>query len=150
VDDHSRLAYSEILDDERKGTAAGFWSRARTFFANTEITVTAVMTDNGACYRSQAFRDALGDQVKHSRTRPYRPRTNGKVERLNRTLAAEWAYAAVYDSDDSDDSAYQDWLHRCNHHRPHTGIGGQVPSARVHNLTGNYGTVRKTVCEGPA
>ncbi|WP_426623129.1 IS481 family transposase [Leifsonia sp. McL0607] len=138
IDDHSRLAYSEILNDERKETAAGFWLRANAFFTAAGITVTAVMTDNGACYRSKLFADALGTRVKHRRTRPYRPQTNGKVERFNRTLATEWAYAHAYLSDEARAATYDTWLHHYNHHRPHTGIGGLVPSARVHNLTGNY------------
>jgi transposase InsO family protein len=137
IDDHSRVAYSEILDDERKETAAAFWTRANAFFATLGVTVTAVMTDNGSCYRSYAFANALGD-IKHKRTKPYRPQTNGKVERFNRTLATEWAYAAAYDSEQAREATYQDWIHHYNHHRPHTGIGGQVPSARVHNLTGKY------------
>src|SRR5690606_5289533 len=128
VDDHSRLAYSEILGNERKETAAAFWERARAFFAEAGITVTAVMTDNGACYRSHAFAAALGKQVKHRRTRAYRPQTNGKVERFNRTLASEWAYAKLYVSDEARAATYQAWIHHYNHHRPHTGIGGQVPS----------------------
>ncbi len=136
VDDHSRLAYSEILSDERKETAAEFWARARDFFTEQGITVTAVMTDNGSCYRSRAFAAALGAQVKHRRTRPYRPQTNGKVERFNRTLASEWAYAATYASEAERVAAYPAWLHHYNHHRPHTGIGGQTPSDRVHNLSG--------------
>ncbi|RZS52893.1 transposase, partial [Microcella putealis] len=134
VDDHSRLAYSEELPDERKETAAGFWRRAEAFFAEHGITVTAVMTDNGACYRSRDFAAALGP-IQHRWTRPYRPQTNGKVERFNRTLAAEWAYAATYSSDEARSATYADWLHHYNHHRPHTGIGGLTPSARVHNLT---------------
>ncbi|HET8958279.1 MAG TPA: IS481 family transposase [Microcella sp.] len=134
VDDHSRLAYSEQLPDERKETAAGFWRRAEAFFADHGITVTAVMTDNGACYRSRDFAAALGS-IQHRWTRPYRPQTNGKVERFNRTLAAEWAYAATYSSDEARSATYADWLHHYNHHRPHTGIGGLTPSARVHNLT---------------
>ena len=134
VDDHSRLAYSEELPDERKETAAGFWRRAEAFFADHGITVTAVMTDNGACYRSRDFAAALGP-IQHRWTRPYRPQTNGKVERFNRTLAAEWAYAATYSSDEARSATYADWLHHYNHHRPHTGIGGLTPSARVHNLT---------------
>jgi transposase InsO family protein len=138
VDDYSRLAYSERLGDERKETAAAFWIRARAFFAEHGITVTAVMTDNGACYRSHAFAAALGEEVKHRRTRPFRPQTNGKVERFNRTLAAEWAYARPYASEADREAAYPQWLHHYNHHRPHTGIGGQTPAQRVHNLTGNY------------
>jgi transposase InsO family protein len=138
LDDHSRVAYSEILGDERKETAAGFWSRANAFFIEAGIEVTAVMTDNGACYRSRDFAVALGEGVKHRRTRPYRPQTNGKVERFNRTLAAQWAYAVTYTSDDARAATYDAWLHHYNHHRPHTGIGGHVPSDRVHNLTRNY------------
>ena len=137
VDDHSRLAYSEILGDERKETAAAFWVRANTFFATAGITVTAVMTDNGSCYRSGAFAAALGE-IKHVWTRPYRPQTNGKVERFNRTLAEEWAYAATYQSDEARAAQYPAWLHHYNFHRPHTGIRGQRPSDRVHNLSGNY------------
>jgi transposase InsO family protein len=98
VDDHSRLAYSEICADERKETAAGFWTRAEAFFASYGIQVQRVLTDNGACYRSFAFRDALG-AIAHKRTRPYRPQTNGKVERFNRTLLDEWAYALAYRSE---------------------------------------------------
>jgi transposase InsO family protein len=138
VDDHSRLVYSEELTDERKETAAAFWNRARIFFAEHGIHVTAVMTDNGSCYRSTVFADALGKDVKHRFTRPYRPQTNGKVERFNRTLVAEWAYATTYLSDAARSATYEAWLHHYNHHRPHTGIGGLVPAARVHNLPGNY------------
>ena len=137
VDDHSRVAYSEILGDERGDTAAGFWMRACAFFAGLGVSVTAVLTDNGSCYRSGTFATALGD-AKHRFTRPYRPQTNGKVERFNRTLAAEWAYAAAYASDEARAATYQAWLHHYNHHRPHTGIGGAVPADRVHNLTGKY------------
>ena len=138
VDDHSRLVYSEILDNERKDTAAGFWGRARAFFQDAGFTVREVMTDNGSCYRSDVFNAALGDGVKHRYTRPYRPQTNGKVERFNRTLTQECAYATTCDSDEARAASYDAWLHYDNHHRPHTGIGGQKPSERVHNLTGNY------------
>jgi transposase InsO family protein len=138
LDDHSRLAYSEILDDERAVTAAAFWRRARAWFARRGIRVRAVLTDNGSCYRSRAFAVALGKRVKHRRTRPYRPQTNGKVERFNRTLAAEWAYARAYTSDEDRAATYGAWLHHYNHHRPHTGIGGAVPADRVHNLPRKY------------
>jgi transposase InsO family protein len=138
VDDHSRLAYSEILDDERKETAATFWERARAFFAAHGITVLRVITDNGSCYRSHAFRDALGAGVKHKFTRPYRPQTNGKVERFNRTLAAEWAYARPYQSEAERAATYQAWLHEYNHHRAHGGIGGLSPISRVHNVPKSY------------
>ncbi|MGO1666885.1 IS481 family transposase [Flaviflexus sp.] len=138
VDDNSRVAYSEILDDEKKETAASFWKRANAFFNDLGITVKAVMTDNGACYRSAAFSQALGEGIKHKRTKPYRPQTNGKVERFNKTLASEWAYARPYTSESERADTYQAWLHHYNHHRPHTGIAGQTPSQRVHNVTGKY------------
>ena len=136
IDDNARLVYSEILDDERKDTAAGFWERANAFYAGHGITIQRVMTDNGSCYRSKAFNDALGDDVTHKYTRPYRPQTNGKIERFHRTLADEWAYARHYDSDEQRAASYPAWLHHYNHHRPHTGIGGLSPIDRVHNVSG--------------
>ncbi len=136
IDDNARLVYSEILDDERQETATGFWTRAHAFFAEHGITVERVMTDNGSCYRSKAFNDALGPQVKHTYTRPYRPQTNGKIERFHRTLADEWAYARHYLSDAARAETYNAWLHHYNHHRPHTGIGGLSPIDRVHNVRG--------------
>lgn len=138
VDDHSRLAYSEILGDEKKETAAAFWIRAAGFFAAHGIIVKAVLTDNGSCYRSRAFAASLGSHVKHRRTRPYRPQTNGKVERFNRTLASEWAYARPYTSETERAATYDSWLHHYNYHRTHTGVGGKTPISRVHNLSGNY------------
>jgi transposase InsO family protein len=137
LDDHSRLAYSEILTDERKDTAAAFWTRAQAYFTSCGITVTRVLTDNGGCYRSIPFRDALGEVV-HKRTRPYRPQTNGKVERFHRTLLEEWAYATAYASDAERAAAYPDWLHRYNHHRGHTALNGRPPASRVTNLSGQY------------
>jgi transposase InsO family protein len=136
VDDHSRLAYSEILDDERKETAAAFWVRAQSFFAEHDITVRRVLTDNGSCYRSKLFARTLGRSIAHKKTRPYRPQTNGKVGRFNRTLNHEWAYADTYLSDQARAATYQSWLHHYNHHRPHTGIKGKTPieRLRVHNL----------------
>jgi len=95
-DDHSRLVYSEILANEQMETAAGFWTRANAYFNSCGITVLRVLTDNGPCYRSKIFDAALGEGVAHKRTRPYRPQTNGKVERFNRTLGEEWAYARAY------------------------------------------------------
>lgn len=136
VDDHSRLAYSEILPDERKETAAAFWGRANHFFAGHGITVKRVLTDNGSCYRSKLFDQALSSSITHKKTRPYRPQTNGKVERFNRTLNQEWAYAQLYLTDEARAATYQAWVHHYNHHRPHTGIGGKSPIERlsVHNL----------------
>jgi transposase InsO family protein len=135
LDDHSRLAYSELLADEGKDTAAAFWRRAQAYFTTCGITVRRVLTDNGNCYRSFAFRDALGT-IAHSRTRPYRPQTNGKVERFHRTLTDEWAYATAYDSDAERAATYPAWLHRYNHHRGHTALGGRPPASRITNLSG--------------
>lgn len=138
VDDYSRLAYTEILPDEKKETAAGFWERANAYFDSCGITVKRVLTDNGACYRSHAFRDALGGGIKHKRTRPYRPQTNGKVERFNRTMLEEWAYAKPYASEAERVAAFSAWLHHYNHHRGHTSLTGQTPASRVPNLSGEY------------
>jgi transposase InsO family protein len=139
IDDHSRLAYSEILPDEQGPTAAAFWARAHAWFANCGIAVRAVLTDNGACYRSRAFAAELGAHgLRHRRTRPYRPQTNGKVERFNRTLLTEWAYARPYPSETARAAALPKWLHLYNHHRHHTALGGLPPAARVPNLRGQY------------
>jgi transposase InsO family protein len=136
VDGYSRLAYSEVLADEQATTAAGFWARAVSYFSSHDITVERVLTDNGSCYRSWQFAAALGG-VRHSRTRPYRPATNGKVERFNRTLLSEWAYARPWFSEGQRTRALAGWLHVYNHHRHHTAIGGP-PVSRVSNLSGHY------------
>lgn len=135
VDDHSRLAYSEVLPDEKKDTTAAFWKRANAYFTQCGVTVKRVLTDNGSAYRSQAFAEALGDVV-HKRTRPYRPQTNGKVERYNRTLEQEWAYARPYRSEAERVQALPDFLHTYNHHRGHTALKGHSPASRVPNLRG--------------
>jgi transposase InsO family protein len=137
LDAHSRLAYTELLGDECKETAAAFWARANAWFAERGITIRKVLTDNGSCYRSHAFADALGD-IEHRRTRPYRPQTNGKVERFHRTLADEWAYARLYRSDAERCEEFPRWLHTYNYHRGHTALGGQPPATRVPNLSGQY------------
>ncbi|OBI08949.1 transposase, partial [Mycolicibacter heraklionensis] len=138
IDAHSRLAYSELLGDERKDTAAAFWLRANAWFNESGgFRVRTVLTDNGSCYRSHAFNDALGD-IEHRRTRPYRPQTNGKVERFHRTLADEWAYARLYTSDAERCAEFPRWLHTYNHQRGHTALGGQPPASRVPNLSGQY------------
>jgi transposase InsO family protein len=136
VDGYSRMAYSEVLDDEQGATAAAFWSRARRFFADAGIDVERVLTDNGPCYYSRTFAEALGE-VTHTFTRPYRPQTNGKVERFNRTLLAEWAYARTWTSEGQRVRALARWLHIYNHHRHHTAVGGP-PASRVRNLVGHY------------
>ena len=100
-----------MLADERKDTAAEFWKRANTWFKAQGIMVRKVLTDNGSCYRSHAFREALGDGIEHRRTRPYRPQTNVKVERFHRTLADEWAYARLYTSDEQRCAEHPLWLH---------------------------------------
>jgi transposase InsO family protein len=135
LDDHSRLAYSEILGDERKETVCGFWQRANAYFASCGITVKRVLTDNGSAYRSRLFTDTLG-QISHKRTRPYRPQTNGKVERFNRTLEQEWAYARPYLSETERAAAFGPFLHTYNHHRGHTALKGASPADRVPNLSG--------------
>ncbi|WP_435240276.1 IS481 family transposase, partial [Streptomyces sp. YPW6] len=139
VDDHSRLAYSEVLADERQHTAIGFWQRAHVFFTEHGITVERVLTDNGSCYKSKLFTQALTtDGIAHKRIRPYRPQTNGKVERFNRTLLEEWAYLRPYTSNTERTAALADFLHTYNHHRCHTALGGQPPISRVNNAAGQY------------
>jgi len=137
LDDHSRLAYTEICDDERKETAAAFLSRAHAWYAAAGITIDRVISDNGACYRSRdwtATCNGLG--ITPKRTRPYRPQTNGKVERFHRTLADEWAYTRAYGSETERRRALDPWLHIYNHHRGHTALKGLPPASRVPNLSG--------------
>ncbi|NUT05486.1 MAG: IS481 family transposase, partial [Hamadaea sp.] len=137
IDDHSRLAYTEILEDETQQTAVAFWQRAHAWFAGHGITVARVITDNGSCYRSRQWRDTLTTAgIKVKKTRPYRPQTNGKVERFHRTLADEWAYARAYPSETARRKALPTWLHMYNHHRAHTALGGRPPASRVPNLSG--------------
>jgi transposase InsO family protein len=139
VDDHSRLAYAEIHPDEQGATAAGFLQRATAWFAGRGVTVQRVLTDNGACYRSHAWRDTCHDlRISHRRIRPYRPQTNGKVERFNRTLLAEWAYRRLYTSESARRRAFTPWLHWYNHHRPHTALSGHPPITRCTNVPGQY------------
>lgn len=138
VDDHTRLAYLEVLDDEKANTAAGFTQRAIAWFASHGITVQAAMTDNGSCYRSHLYGDTLkANGINHVRIPPRRPQLNGKVERFNRTLLDEWAYARVYQSEKERVDTLADWLHTYNHHRYHTAIGGP-PISRVNNVPAHH------------
>ena len=139
IDDHSRVAYAEICADEKATTAIGVLQRAVAWFAAHGVTVERVLSDNGSAYRSYAWRDACLDLgIAHKRTRPYRPQTNGKIERFHRTLLTEWAYARPYRSERARRKALPTWLHLYNHHRHHTALGGQPPASRVTNLTGQY------------
>jgi transposase InsO family protein len=136
IDAHSRLAYSEVHDDERAVTNVGFWRRAKAFFDSYGITIERVLTDNGNCYRAKEFAVELTQaSITHTFTRPYRPQTNGKAERYNRTLLNEWAYARPYRSEAARTRALAHWLHMYNHHRHHTAVGGP-PISRVNNVTG--------------
>lgn len=135
VDDHTRLAYVEVLDDEKAVTATGFTHRAVAWFAQLGITVQAVMTDNGSCYRSHLYQDTLEVAgITHQRIPPRQPQINGKVERFNRTLLDEWAYVRLYQTETERIAALADWLHTYNHHRNHTTIGN-TPISRVTNVT---------------
>jgi transposase InsO family protein len=139
LDDHSRLAYTEILSDETSQTAVAFLARAAAWYAAAGITIERVITDNGGCYRSKAWAAACDDlDITHKRTRPYRPQTNGKVERFHRTLTDEWAYARPYTTETQRRAALDPWLHIYNHHRGHTALKGLPPASRVTNLSGQY------------
>jgi transposase InsO family protein len=139
VDDHSRIAYSEVHDDEKGATATAFFARAHQRFTQLGIDIKAVLTDNGSCYRSDDFRRELASHtITHRFTQPYRPQTNGKAERFNRTLLDEWAYARPYRSETQRRQQLDNWIHTYNHHRGHTALGGQPPITRAYNLAGHY------------
>jgi transposase InsO family protein len=138
VDDYSRLAYAEVLPDEKTATAIGFLRRAIRFYQRHGIRVERLLTDNGSAYVSARHAlacRALG--IRHSRTRPYRPQTNGKAERFIRTLLAGWAYAAIYRSSTERTAALDGWLWHYNHRRRHSALGHQPPASRT-NLLGSY------------
>jgi len=143
VDDATRLAYVEVLEDEKATTAVGFLRRALAHFAAFGVRVEAVLTDNGSAYRATIHAlacRALG--IRHLRTRPYRPRTNGKAERFIRTLLGGWAYGAIYGSSQERRLALNGWLDFYNHRRPHGSLNRQAPMTRLHalmnNLVGSY------------
>ncbi|MGI5424414.1 IS481 family transposase [Streptomyces sp. CA-179760] len=136
LDDHSRLAYTEDLPDEKAATCAGFLRRATAWFAGQGVAVERVLTDNAWAYTKNTWRDTCHDLGIGPRwTRPWRPQTNGKVERFHRTLLDEWAYQRPYTSNAERQAAFPDWLDWYNYHRPHTGISGQTPASRVTNLS---------------
>jgi transposase InsO family protein len=135
VDDHSRVAYAETCADETAATAIGVLRRAVAWFADRGITVERVLSDNGSAYKSHAWRDACTElQIVPKKTRPYRPQTNGKIERFHRTLSDGWAYARHYASEAERQDALPGWLHFYNHHRAHSAIGGLPPISRLTNL----------------
>ncbi len=132
IDDHSRLGFADIMPDEKKQSAVAFLEAAVAWCARLGITVERVMTDNGSCYKSHAFRDAcrrLG--LKHIRTKPYTPKTNGKAERFIQSSLREWAYARAYENSGKRAQELPHWLHHYNWHRPHAGIKGKQPISRA-------------------
>ena len=132
IDDHSRLAYSEILPDEKRASCLRFLFNALRFFRSLGVKVQRVMTDNGASFRSRRYAKALRLlRIKHLRTRPYTPRTNGKAERFVQTSLREWAYACAYNSSDDRAAELPLWLHRYNWHRPHGSLGSKPPISRL-------------------
>jgi transposase InsO family protein len=132
IDDASRIAFSQVMPDERKGSATAFLKAALAYYESLGITVARVMTDNGSCYRSFDFRIACRDlALKHIRTKPYTPKTNGKAERFIQTALREWAYAQAYPTSDHRAIELPFWLHRYNWHRPHGGIKSQTPISRL-------------------
>jgi transposase InsO family protein len=141
IDDFSRLAYVEVLDDDRATSAIGFLRRALSFFAGHGVQVERVMTDNGSAYISTAH--AIGGRalhIKHLRTRPRRPQTNGKAERFIRTMLGGWAYGRIYGSSRERRAALDRWLDFYNHRRPHGALGRHPPVSRLggNNLLGSY------------
>ena len=138
VDDHSRLAYVELHDDERAQTVTAFLERALAFFAGHGIEAKRLMTDNAFSYvKNRSLRDLLAERgIGHLTTKPYRPRTNGKVERFHQTMAREWAYGLVYRSHRHRNRALPHWLEHYNRCRPHSSLGDRPPISRVHNVCG--------------
>ena len=132
IDDNSRVAFSQILPDEKAVSAVAFLSAAVAYYKSLGVTVTRVMTDNGSCYKAFDFRDACtGLGVKHVRTKPYTPKTNGKAERFVQTALREWANAQAYPTSDRRADELPVWLHRYNWHRPHGGIKSKTPISRL-------------------
>jgi transposase InsO family protein len=132
IDDASRIAFSQILPDEKKESAVAFLRAALAYYESLGVAVTRVMTDNGACYKSKAFAKACRDLgLKHIRTRPYTPKTNGKAERFIQTALREWAYAVAYPTSNHRAAELPIWLHRYNWHRPHGSLKSKTPISRL-------------------
>jgi transposase InsO family protein len=132
IDDASRIAFSQIMPNEKKESATAFLKAALAYYESLGVTVARVMTDNGSCYRAFDFRDACRDLgLKHIRTKPYTPKTNGKAERFIQTALREWAYAQAYPTSQRRAEELPFWLHRYNWHRPHGGIKSQTPISRL-------------------
>ena len=132
IDDASRIAFSQILPDERKESAVAFLKAAVAYYQGLGVTIARVMTDNGSCYRSRAFRKACRELgLRHIRTRPYTPKTNGKAERFIQTALREWAYAQAYPNSDRRADQLPIWLHRYNWHRPHGSLNSKPPISRL-------------------
>ena len=138
VDDHSRLAFVELHDDEKAATVTGFTERALAFFAEYGVVAKRLMTDNGFSYvKNRSLRELLARRgIRHLTTEPYRPGTNGKVERFHQTMAREWGYGLTYLSHRQRNQALPHWLHHYNQARPHSALGGRPPISRVHNVRG--------------
>ena len=138
IDDASRIAFSRVMKDERKATAVAFLKAAVAYYASLGVTIERVMTDNGSCYRSKAFaRACRALALKHIRTRPYTPKTNGKAERFIQTSLREWAYARAYNTSDERSAELPRWLHQYNWHRPHGGIHAKTPISRLGHTEDN-------------
>jgi transposase InsO family protein len=141
IDDCTRLAYAEVLPDEKAVTAVGFLGRARAFYRRQGIEIEAVLTDNGSPYLSFAHAVACRTMgIRHLRTRPYRPQTNGKAERFIRTMLGSWAYGAIYRNSNERTGALDGWLWHYNHRRRHSALGHQPPIARLNERTNPLGT----------
>jgi transposase InsO family protein len=139
LDDHSRVAYAEIHDDETAATAVAVLRNAVAWFAARGVTIERVLSDNGSCYKSHLWRDTCAELgITPKKTRPYRPQTNGKIERFHRTLAEGWAFKKFYNSESARLAALPAWVHQYNHHRPHSAIGKQAPITRLDNLAGHH------------
>jgi transposase InsO family protein len=139
VDDHSRLAYAEVLPSERREDAVAFLSRAVAWYRAQGVEPEAVLTDNGTAYRSHRWRERCGELgLRHLRTRPYTPRTNGKAERFIQTMLRQWAYRYVYPTSAHRARALSGWLRWYNRRRPHGSLGGRPPISRVSHLCGYY------------